>query len=134
MLKVRIVAVTLLLLLSGCHKARKTGVCAAIVGANTVVVELPQDGSAGEQQRVISKLSQVQRLMDFANARRKVWQWKSGKTPSPDITAYFYRNGVYLGGIGSGKNFLYAIGPNWSGIRDAKKGEIEEFKGLIGVK
>ena len=104
------------------------------MAANSVVVELPRAAGAGGKQRTITNLTQIERLIEFANARRKVWQWKSRETPAPQITAYFYENGAYLGGIGSGGNFLYASGPNWSGIRDAKPGEIREFKGLIGVK
>ena len=59
---------------------------------------------------------------------------KNGKTPSPEITAYFYENGAYLGGIGSGKDFLYASGPDWSGIRKATPGEIGKLKALIEVR
>lgn len=134
MRKIGVFALGLLVLLGGCRAAKVTKVCAPILAANSVVVELPRDGNGSGQERTITDLAQIQRLADFANARRKVWQWKRGKTPAPDITAYFYENGAYLGGIGSGKNFLYASGPEWSGIRDAKPGEIREFKDLVGVR
>jgi hypothetical protein len=112
----------------------KTGVCEPVVGANSVVVELPQDGNGKAQQRVITNLEQVERLVQFANARRDVWQPRLYAMPSPKITVFFYQNGSYLGAFGVGRNFFYASGPKWSGIRDAKKDEIREFKGLIGVR
>jgi len=134
MRKISIFTLGLLVVLGGCRAAKVTKVCAPILAANSVVVELPHDGNGGVHQRVISNLTQIERLTEFANARRKVWQWKSRKTPAPEITAYFYENGAYLGGIGSGKDFLYASGPEWSGIRDAKAWEIRQFKELVGVK
>jgi hypothetical protein len=118
----------LLAVLTGCHVADRSGVCAPIHGATRIVIHTGQ----GEPDRVVTDPSRILQLIAFANARREVAQPRFYTMPAPTKTVTFYKGDEFVCSFGEGLNFFSAACPGWRGIRDAKPTEIQEFDGLIG--
>jgi hypothetical protein len=118
----------LVVVLTGCHVADRSGTCAPIQSATRIVIHTGQ----GEPDRVVTDPGRILQLAAFANARRDVAQPRFYTMPAPAKTVTFYKGDEFVCSIGEGPNFFSAACPGWRGIRNAKPSEIRDFDRLIG--
>ena len=106
------------------------GACALINGATRAVVTIYHQENTSTSEYVITDSKRIDKLVDFANARRDSAQPTLYTMPSSTLDVAFYHKAAFLGLLGSGRNFFFVSCDNWKGIRTASGAELQEFKQL----
>ena len=115
----------------GCHSGDHSGACAPIGKVTRVEVRISPHGTASPSDYSIDNTERIHHLIEFANARREVFQPSLYTMPAPEVTAGFYDQRNFVGAIGAGSNFLFVSCASWKGIRNSTDTEVGEFKKLV---
>ena len=102
-------------------------------GITRVDVRVEMDGRDTTVASIAGRDS-IGRLVAFVNARRDGWERPWYGIPVPSVVANFYREGEFMGHVGSGPSFLETQREDDFASRPSSSSEVAEFNALLGIR